>query len=41
MANQGRKFSIFRGNHEKIDIRIGIPFSIRPTTTKFDNQVHL
>lgn len=24
MANQGRKFSIFRGNHEKIDIRIGI-----------------
>ena len=24
MANQGRKFSNFRGNHEKIDIRIGI-----------------
>ena len=24
MANQGRKFSIFCGNHEKIDIRIEI-----------------
>ena len=37
MALQGSEFSFFQGIHVKINISI----SIRPTTTKFDKQIHL
>ena len=37
MADQGGEFSIFQGNHVRIDISM----SIRPVITKFGKQVHL
>ena len=41
MVDLGGKFSFLCGMNVRIDIRIDIFISIRPMTTKFNNQVHL
>ena len=41
MVDLGGKFSFLWGMNVRIDIRIDISISIRPMTTKFNNQVHL
>ena len=41
MGDQGVEFSLFQGNHVKIDIRIDISVSIRPMTRKFGKHLHL
>ena len=41
MMDQGSEFSFPWGPHLKINIRIDICLSIRPTTTRLSNQVHL
>ena len=33
-----RQFSFFQSNHARIDIRIDVSISIRPTTTKFGKE---
>ena len=41
MVDQDDGFSFFLGNHVRIDVRIHIPISVNPMTTKFGKQVHL
>ena len=41
MTGRGGEFSFFQVIHIKIDIKINISISIRPTTTKFGRQLHL
>ena len=41
MVDLGGKFSFLCGMNVRIDIRIDISISIRPMTTKFNNQVQL
>ena len=41
MVDRGSEFSFFRCIHVKIDIRIDIFISIKPTASKFGKQVYL
>ena len=41
MADSGGEVNFFQALHARIDTRIDISISIRPTATKFGKQVHL
>ena len=41
MVDRAGEFSFLKGTHVIIDMRIVIPFPIRPMTTKFGKEVHL
>ena len=41
MTYQGSDFSFSQGIHVRIHLEIDISISIRPMTTKLDNQEHL